>query len=187
MNFHEFSWTFMIVVRSMKIMNFHELSWTFMNFHELEIMKLCSFESIALPWHTGAMRLSFVKPWNLSCSSFYNEWLKKFGHGLFLRGRVQGLKVSLHENLTAKTEKRISRWMRCMKTKLQPNRTLEIMKPWLYDRSTIRCSARTCWSRALLEAVPAFTALRIAKTWHVAAHKKNGGEVAKKSETVDWC
>ena len=88
-----------------------------------EVIKLCSFESIALPRHTGATRLSFVKPWNLSCSSFYNEWLEKFDHGLFLRGRVQGLKVSLHENLTAKTEKRISSWMRCMKTKLQLNRT----------------------------------------------------------------
>ena len=43
----------------------------------------------------------------------------EFGFVLsFDRKRDPGVKVSLHENMTAKTERRISRWMRCMKAEL---------------------------------------------------------------------
>ena len=56
-------------------MNFHEFSFFFFNFHEFEVMKLCNFESIALQWTTGAMRLSFVKSWSFSCLSFFNSLL----------------------------------------------------------------------------------------------------------------
>ena len=47
----------------------------------------------------------------------------------FWQSGVLNWKVSLLENLTTKTEKRISSWMRCMKTKLQLNRTLKTMTP----------------------------------------------------------
>ena len=78
-------------------LNFHELSWTFMNFHEKLFTKLQNHEILPLQGDCAAIEHrcdpSWVKSWNISCSSFYDAllrrwvWSCEFGHGLFLNTR----------------------------------------------------------------------------------------------------
>ena len=114
------------VVSFMKIIKFHEFSWIFMSFHELSWAFL-SFGGTLQPQGDCAGMDNRRNPTEF-CKIMKSQLfkfplcvvVKVWSWALsFDRERVSGLKVSLHENLTSKTERLISRWVRFMKAKIQ--------------------------------------------------------------------